>query len=205
MVTAIERRPEVFSPNKVEIDRGSDEFGRAVLDAVLKRTPAVFAVEAESAHAVTALMSPLRVFLLLIGRAEGQVSATVSPGFSEETYPAMLDVVGRLNEAGGSDLWRPEGSRSVAVGPSRHMFISSDMPVVEKSASPDGLLEVVEAHRITSDWFRRRVAPRLSSNSLVRVFYGRSGVPGSVFDAAQTEAMADEAISGQLRRFSISD
>jgi hypothetical protein len=205
MVTALERRPEIAVAERVEARRNADELGRALLEAVLDRKPAVFTVEAGSARDVTAVMSPLRVFLLMFGRAEGQVSATVSPRFSEETYPAMLDVVGRLSEAGGADLWRPEGARSIAVGPSRHIFVSADMPVAEHAASPDGVAEIVEAHRIPVEWFRTRVAPRLSSDRLVKVFYGRSGVAGSVFDAAQAEAMADEAISGKLRRFSLAD
>lgn len=204
MVTAIERRPEIARPERPDISpRGVDAFGMAALDALLRRERAVFAVEADSASAVTAVMSPLRTFLLLFGRAEGQVSATISPRFSEQTYPAMLDVISRLNDAGGSDAWRPDGSRSIAVGPSRHIFVSADMPVAEQSPNPDGLVEVVEAHRIAAGWHRKRVAPRLSSPKLVQVFFGRPGVAGSVFDAAQAEAMADEAISGQPRRFSI--
>ena len=174
--------------------------------SLLSRSPATFTIETgktDSVRAVTEFASPLRLFLLMAGRASGGVSATVAPHFSEETYPALLDLVGRLNGSGASDLWRPDGARSLAVGEARHMFISADMPVVERSARPDRLLEVVAAHMIQADWYRSRVAPRLVAGSMVRVFYGRRGVAGSAFAAADAEAMAEEAMSGERRRFSL--
>jgi hypothetical protein len=77
------------------------------------------------------------------------------------------------------------------------------MPVAERSAAPDRLLEVVSAHRVPVSWYRSRVAPRLSQRGLVRVFYGQPGIGGSVFEAMEAEALADEAVSGQRRRFSL--
>lgn len=183
-----------------------NEPGPALMAALLSHSPATFTIETgatDSVRAVTEFASPLRLFLLMAGRASGGVSATVAPHFSEETYPALLDLVGRLNGSGASDLWRPDGARTLAVGSARHMFISADMPVVERSARPDRFLEVVAAHRLQADWYRSRVAPRPVSGSMVRVFYGRRGVAGSAFAAADAEAMAEEAMTGERRRFSL--
>ncbi len=184
---------------------GPVEAGRAISAALLRRTPATFTIEADSVSSITGFASPIRLFLLMSGRSTGGVSAAVSPHFAEETYPAMLDLVARLDGSGASELWRPDGARTVALGDARQMFISADMPVAERSVSPDRLLEVVAAHRVPASWYRARVAPRLSSTSMVRVFYGLRGFAGSVFEEADAGAMAEEAMTGERRRFSLSD
>jgi hypothetical protein len=145
------------------------------------------------------------MFLLMSGRWSGGVSATVSQHFSEQTYLALLDLVGALNDSGAADLWKPDGSRSVMVRQARHVFVSVDMPVVEKSMRPDRLLEIVASDEISEEWYRTRVAPRLSPRSpVVRVFYGKVGNTGSAFAAAEAEAIAEEALTGERRCFSIS-
>lgn len=184
---------------------GSAEAGRAITAALMGRTAATFTVETGSSSAATEFASPLRLFLLMSGKALGGVSATVSPHFSEQTYPALLDLVSRLDGSGASALWRPDGARTVALGEARQLFISADMPVVEKSPKPDRLLEIVSADAVSAEWYRTRVAPRLSADSLVKVFYGRRGVDGSAFAAADAEAMAEEAMTGEHRRFSLLD
>ena len=178
--------------------------GHAVMAALLENKPATFVIEARDTHEINRFASPLRMFLLMSGRWFGGTSATVSPHFSEQTYPALLDLVGTLNDSGAADLWKPDGSRSVLVGKARHVFVSVDMPVVEKSMRPDRLLEIVAADEISDAWYRTRVAPRLSPGSpVVRVFYGKSGNTGSTFAAAEAEAIAEEALTGERRRFSI--
>ncbi len=176
--------------------------GQAITAALMSRSSATFTIEADSVSSVTSFATPLRLFLLMSGKAAGDVSATVAPHFSEETYPALLDLVGRLDGSGASELWRPDGARTVALGDARQMFISADMPVSERSMKPNRLLEIVAAHRIPAEWYRARVAPRLAKASPVRVFYGMRGVSGSVFDEADAEAMAQEAMTGERRRFS---
>lgn len=179
------------------------DVGRAITSALMSRIPATFTIEADSVSSVTGFASPLRLFLLMSGRNTGGVSATVAPHFSEETYPALLDLVSRLDGSGASELWRPDGARTVALGDAKQMFISADMPVAERSMRPNRLLEVVAAHRIPADWYRARVAPRLSNDSPVRVFYGLRGSSGSAFAEADAEAMAEEAMTGERRRFSL--
>ena len=205
MVTFLEARPTGRAQVARREAGGADEMARAVTGAVLERRAATFVVEADSVARVTEVMSPLRVLMLMMGRASGRVSATISPRFSEGTYPALLDVIARLNDTGAGDLWRPDGARTVAVGSARHVFVSADMPVIEHSARPDCVLEVVEAHRVTDFWYRSRVAPRLAGDGLVRVFFGKGGVTGSAFEMAQAEAMAEEAFTGKARRFSLKD
>ena len=184
---------------------GADDAGREITAALMNRAPATFAIEASSVAAVTEFATPLRSFLLLSGAAMGGVSAAIAPHFAEQTYPALVDLVGRLNSAGADDLWRPDGARTVALGEAKQMFISADMPVSERSAAPDRLVEVVAAHAIESDWYSSRVAPRLAGSSVVRVFYGVPGVSGSVFESARVEALAEEAITGSQRRFSLDE
>ena len=180
------------------------QAGHAVVAALLENRPATFVIEAAHAHEVNRFASPLRMFLLMSGKWSGGVSATVAPHFSEQTYPALLDLVGALNDSGAADLWEPDGARSVKVGKARHVFVSVDMPVIEKSLRPDRLLEFVSSDEIADEWYRTRVAPRLSNGApVVRVFYGKSGVRGSVFASAEAEAIAEEALTGERRRFSI--
>lgn len=208
MVMTLDRpRTDVSVETELAELADSREAGRAITAALMSRKPATFTIEADSVSSVTGFASPLRLFLLMSGRSTGGVSAAVAPHFSEETYPALLDLVGRLDGSGASDLWRPDGARTVALGDAKQMFISADMPVTERSMRPDRLLEVVAAHRIPADWYRARVTPRLSpgssKDSPVRVFYGRCGVSGSAFEEADAEAMAEEAMTGERRRFSI--
>ena len=202
MVMAPEKRT-VVSPAVIQKPQDAGDPGHALMAALLSGRPATFTIEADSVHAVTEFASPLRQFLLMSGRLSGGVSATVAPHFSEETYPALLQLVSRLDSSGASDLWRPDGGRTLAVGDARHIFISADMPVAERTQRPDRLLEIVAAHHVPNQWFQSRVAPRLVEDSVVRVFYGRRGFAGSAFAAADAEAMADEAISGERRRFSL--
>lgn len=203
MVMTFEKRSSTEPRMATRTVHGEDDPGRAVAAALLSDRPATFTIEADSVHAVTEFASPVRQFLLMMGRLSGGVSATVAPHFAEETYPALLQLVGKLDDSGASDLWRPDGGRTLAVGEARHIFISADMPLAERTARPDRMLEVVAAHRITNSWYRSRVAPRLVTDSLVRVFYGRRGVAGSAFAVAEAEAMVEEGLSGERRRFSL--
>ncbi len=202
MVMTLER-PEV----SVEQDvlPGAEQAGREIAAALMAHQPATFAIEAASISAVTEFATPLRSFLLLSGSAAGGVSVAIAPHFAEQTYPALLDLVGRLNLSGAEDLWRPDGARTVALGEARQMFISADMPVSERSPRPDRLVEVVAAHDVKADWYSSRVAPRLSGSAAVRVFYGVPGVAGSMFEAALAEAFAEETMTGAPRRFSLED
>ncbi len=205
MVMALDRN-RVEAPSiatQPERLAGPAEAGRALLSALMSRTASTFTVEANTTRSVTEFASPLRLFFLMSERISGGVSTTVSPHFSEETYPALLDLVGRLDDAGAKELWRPDGARTLAVGEARHIFISTDMPVTERTLRPDRLVELVSAHRISADWYRSRVAPRLFGDSVVKVFYGQRGVAESAFAAADAEAMAEEAMTGERRRFSL--
>jgi hypothetical protein len=203
MVLALDRYTEKLRIAAPDLP-GRTMAGHAVMAALLQNKPATFVIEAEHSHEINRFASPLRMFLLMSGRLSGGVSATVAPHFSEQTYPALLDLVGALNDSGAGVLWKPDGARSVMVGNARHVFVSVDMPVIEKSPRPDRLLEMVASDEIADEWYRSRVAPRLNAESMVRVFYGMSGSAGSAFAAAEAEAIAEEAMTGERRRFSMS-
>ncbi len=202
MVMTLERPDAAVAVETRELP-GATAAGQAITTALISRAQATFTVQTDSIPAITGFATPLRLFLLMAGKASGGVSAAIAPHFSEETYPALLDLVGRLDGSGASDLWRPDGSRTVALGDAKQMFISADMPVVERSMSPDRLVELVAAHRIPGDWYRSRVAARLTKVSPVRVFYGMPGREGSAFEQADAEAMAEEAMTGECRRFAL--
>lgn len=201
VMTAETRMVEPVQRSEIGLSE-SAEAGQAIMSALLNRSEATFTILTD-ARSVMEFASPLRQFLLMSGSHAGGVSAAIAPRFSEQTYPALLDLVGRLNGSGASELWRPNGARTVALGEARQMFISADMPVIEKSQRPDRLLEVVSADEISADWYQKRVARRVSDSSVVKVFYGKCAVDGSVFASADVEAMAQEAMAGQRRRFSL--
>ena len=127
------------------------------------------------------LSTRLRMLLLVMNRAGGSVSATVSPSFKGDTYPAMLALVRGFESSGASDDWRPDGPRSIRMGNAKHLFVSVDMPVADRSPSPDALIEIVAAHRISSEWYDQRVSPRASSAGLTTVMFGVPNAPGSEY------------------------
>jgi hypothetical protein len=143
--------------------------------------------------------------LLVTRMGTGSASATVAPSFFTDTYPAMLALVTELERAGLGGQWRPEGVRSMRLGESTHVFVSADRPVAERTPAPDGLLEVVDSHQLSHDWFMARVAPRATSPSLTRVFSGVSGAEESAYEHALLECLRAEEGDGQRRCFSLMD
>jgi hypothetical protein len=130
----------------------------------------------ESAQAFS---TKLRMLLLFMNRESGSISATVSPSFQDDTYPAMLALVKGFQASGVGEDWRPDGPRSVRLGSARHLFVSVDMPVADRSPSPDTLIEIVAAHRISVSWYDQRVRPRTASTGLTTVMFGVPGTAGS--------------------------
>ena len=114
----------------------------------------------------------LRMLLIFMNRDKGSVSATVSPSFKHDTYPAMLALVQGFQKSGASEDWRPDGPRSIRMGNARHLFVSVDMPVADRSPSPDTLIEIVAAHRVSAAWYDQRVRPRAASSGLTTVMFG---------------------------------
>ncbi len=186
-------------------ERPCTQFGREVLRSVVSGAGLTFAVDAPDAAAVTRLVTPLRTWLLVMRQGTGGTSATVSPSFTGETYPAMLALVSSLSDAGLADAWRPDGARTVRLERAAHIFVSADLPVPERAPAPDSLLEVVEAHRIGADWYAARVGPRARSPGLTKVYYGLPGATGSAYEAARRDAISAEAGDGIRRHFGLLD
>jgi hypothetical protein len=86
-----------------------------------------------------------------------------------------------FNRAGAGDEWKPDGPRAIRLGGARHLFVSVDMPVADRSPSPDTMLEIVAAHRIDAGWYDQRVRPRASSLGLTTVMFGVPDISGSVY------------------------
>ncbi|MQF70455.1 hypothetical protein FIL92_00515 [SAR202 cluster bacterium AD-812-D07_MRT_10900m] len=152
----------------------------------------------------------LRMLLLFMNRETGSVSATVSPSFQNDTYPAMLALVNGFHRSGAGEDWRPDGPRAIRVGKASHLFVSVDMPVAGRSPSPDTLLEVVAAHRIDAAWYDQRVRPRASCPGLTTVMFGVPGVPGgrdshgSIFAGSIFERERARNLSGRTGGFHLS-
>jgi hypothetical protein len=127
----------------------------------------------------------LRMLLMFMNRDEGSVSATVSPSFQNDTYPAMLALVKAFESSGTGGDWCPDGPRAIRMGKAKHLFVSVDMPVADRSASPDTLIEINAAHRIGTEWYDLRVAPRVSSTGMTTVLFGVPAVSsgGGVVDS----------------------
>ena len=197
MLTTVESPTPAKSVRTTE----QDELGRALLKSVTAREGATFTVDVRDAAAVTDLITGLRSWLLVIGAGTGVASATVSPTFLGETFPAMLALVRELERSGTT--WRPSGPRSVQVGEARHVFVSRDRPVAGRTPNPDGIIELVGAHRIDRDWFYERVSPRCQAPGLTRVFYGQPGVYGSIYEEVRNESLAVAKRGGPQRHFDL--
>jgi len=144
----------------------------------------VVTVDLAPGESVQEFSTRLRMLLLVMNRADssnGSISATVSPSFQDDTYPAMLALVKGLENSGANDDWKPDGPRSIRMGNAKHMFVSVDMPVADRSSSPNTLIEIVAAHRISSEWYDQRVTPRASSVGLTTVMFGVPNAPGAEY------------------------
>ena len=184
MQTTLSRNPTTELPGGEEIE----ELGRAVIKSVIDRDGSTYTVDVPDSTGVTGLATGLRAWLLIFGAGVGTASATVSPTFLGETYPAMLALVRKMEESGAD--WKPNGHRTIRVGNASHVFVSRDRPVAGKTPAPSGMLEVVDAHRIDKKWFAERVVPRCSRPGLVRIFYGRPGRVGSIYEEARRANLA---------------
>ncbi|GEM_PF-1343527 len=183
------------------------ELARAVLQAVVSGQGGTFTVDAPDAATVTRVATPIRLWLLLMRLYSGGVSATVSPSFFGDTYPAMLGLIYALGKADLGDAWRPDGVRTVRLEQAAHIFVSADRPVIEPPGAPgpDTLLEVTGAHTLGLDWYMDRVAPRATSPGLTRVFYGLPGARGSAYEHMRHRRPGDAAQPGPRRHFSLLD
>ena len=184
-----------------------EELGRALLKSVTAREGATFTVDVPDAAAVTDLITGLRSWLMVVGARTGVASATVSPTFLGETFPAMLALVRELERAaGGSGVtWRPSGPRTIQVGGARHVFVSRDRPVAGKTPNPDGIVEVVDAQIIDREWFYERVSPRCKAPGLTRVFYGgmQPAVHGSIYEEVRGANLGSAEQGGPRRHFDL--
>jgi hypothetical protein len=129
-------------------------------------------IDLEQGESAQDFSTRLRMLVMFMNRDVGSVSATVSPSFKDDTYPAMLALVQVFQRSGASEDWRPDGPRSIRMGNARHLFVSVDMPVADRSPSPDTLIEIVAAHRISASWYDQRVRPRAASSGLTTVMFG---------------------------------
>jgi hypothetical protein len=141
----------------------------------------VITVDLSEGESVQDFSTRLRMLLLFMNRDSGSVSVTVSPFFRGDTYPAMLALVKGFHRSGTTEYWRPDGPRSIRMGNAKHLFVSVDMPVADRSPLPDTLIEIVAAHRVNSGWYDQRVSPRISSIGMTTVMFGVPNSPGSEY------------------------
>ncbi len=180
----------------------TDEFGRAVIDSVIRRKALTFSLEISSEVEMLGVSARLERFLMMITARSGGSSARVAPRFMTDTYPAMVELTRRL-PAG----WAPEGDRTVRFGLARQLFVSADRPVRVAGATfrPDRLLEVAAAHRVDQEWFHTRVLPRTTrSRRLTTVYYGSSlagQASESIYSQAARHHRELESIDGVRRHF----
>ena len=180
----------------------TDEFGRAVIDSVIRGKALSFSLEISSEAEMLGVSARLERFLMVITARSGGSSARVAPRFMADTYPAMVELTRRL-PAG----WASEGDRTVRFGLARQLFVSVDrpIPVAGSTSRPDRLLEVAAAHRVDQEWFRTRVLPRTArSRRLTTVYYGTS-IPGRVVESIYSQAARHhrdlESADGVQRHF----
>ncbi len=157
--------------------------------------PKIITVDLAQGESAQDFSTRLQMLLLFMNRDTGSVSATVSPSFKDDTYPAMLALVKGFQSSGAGEDWRPDGPRSIRMGNARHLFVSVDMPVADQSPSPDTLIEIVAAHRINTAWYDQRVSPRASSTGLTTVMFGVPNSPdpeytNSIFKQERTKNLS---------------
>jgi hypothetical protein len=170
-------------------DDGLNAAWTQIVQSVTNRNKAtgssqIITVDLDEGESAQEFSTRLRMLLMFMNRDEGSVSATVSPSFQNDTYPAMLALVKAFQGSGTGGDWRPDGPRAIRMGKAKHLFVSVDMPVADRSASPDTLIEIIAAHRISTEWYDLRVSPRVSSTGMTTVLFGVPAVSsgGGVVD-----------------------
>ena len=117
------------SDAKSELIVDRDELGRRIMQSAVSDERDSYAVKCRSVSHATDFATPMRSMLLAMTSGFGGISATVSPSLNLNTWPAMDMLVSSLEDAGAGELWQPIGERSIAVGASRHIFVSVDHPI----------------------------------------------------------------------------
>ena len=175
---------------------------RSATDRVRHETT-IITVDLAEGESAREFSTRLQMLLMFMNRETGSVSATVSPSFQDDTYPAMLALVNGFHRSGASGDWSPDGPRAIRLGKARHLFVSVDMPVADRSPSPDTMLEVVAAHRIAAAWYDQRVRPRVSGvgHGLTIVMFGvpnNHAYHGSVFERERARNLSGRPGSGSV-------
>lgn len=176
--------PDARLPASVLPERGLNAAWTRIVQSVTDRAShgtTTITVDLAEGESALEFSTRLRMLLLFMNRETGSVSATVSPSFQNDTYPAMLALVNGFQRSGAGGDWHPDGPRAIRLGMARHLFVSVDMPVADRSPSPDTMLEVVAAHRVSASWYDQRVRPRVSAVGvgLTVVMFGVPGDLGS--------------------------
>ena len=132
----------------------------------------IITIDLTSDESIVEISARLRLLFMFMNRAQVSNSATVAPFFKRDTYPAMLALVQALEGAGLGEDWSPYGARSIRMGRTKHLFVSIDMPIADRSSSPDTFLEIIQSHQIDASWYDQCVYPRASASELTTVMFG---------------------------------
>ena len=161
----------------MELSQNRDAWAEVVLSNVSDHESTesgarIITIDLTADESFVEISTRLRLLFLFINRAEFSNSATVAPSFTQDTYPAMLALVKALESAGMGEDWSPDGARSIRIGKTKHLFVSVDMPIKDRSPSPDKFLEIIQSHQIDVSWYDQCVYPRASAPGLTTVMFG---------------------------------
>ena len=161
----------------MELSQNRDAWADVVLSNVSDHESTesgarIITIDLTADESFVEISTRLRLLFLFINRAEFSNSATVAPSFTQDTYPAMLALVKALESAGMGEDWSPDGARSIRIGKTKHLFVSVDMPIKDRSPSPDKFLEIIQSHQIDVSWYDQCVYPRASAPGLTTVMFG---------------------------------
>ena len=167
--------PQVFSGTASSHNR--DAWAEVVLSNVgddhsAESGARIITIDLTSDESIVEISARLRLLFMFMNRAQVSNSATVAPSFTQDTYPAMLAFVKALESAGMGEDWSPDGARSIRIGKTKHLFVSVDMPIKDRSPSPDKFLEIIQSHQIDVSWYDQCVYPRASAPGLTTVMFG---------------------------------
>ncbi len=183
------------------VDRAREEQLNGVWSSVIKSVSSgegrTITVDVHEDEDMQQILTRLRMLVIFMNRSDGAVSATITPSFLKDTYPAMLSLVKNFEKSGID--WKPDGPRSVAVGQAKHRFVSVDMPVADKSSAPNSLVEVVNAHRVDAGWYEQRVRPRTSALGLTVVMFGTPDISDSDYSRSIYKRERALNLSGRPR------
>lgn len=177
------------------------EIGRAVLDSILHGRGLTFTVEIARQGGKNELSAQMELLLLVLYMLKGGNMVKAAPTFVPQALISMGRLKERLNDAGLSGLWEPEGGYTIRLGRARQLFLSAEPSANVVGVTAHILLEVDEAQDVGKEKFYKEFRPMGASTNVTTVLYGTPWDGESLLEEVKEANLELERRDGIRRHF----